>query len=48
MAFYDSGITYNSGALYDEVTAPPPRNRMSKVKLDLRTKTEQLINALRR
>ena len=39
MAFYDSGVPYDSGALYDSIQKP----KMIKVKLDLQNKTDDEI-----
>src|SRR5687767_4869849 len=45
MTLYDSGMTYDSGAHYDEMAALP-RKKMAKIKLELQDKTEAEIIAL--
>ena len=40
MANYDSGGTYDSGLLYDAAVLPTPKKKMSKVKLDLKAKSD--------
>ena len=40
MALYDSTATYDSSAYYDEVLPATPRKKMSKIKLNLKAKTD--------
>jgi hypothetical protein len=43
MANWDSGITWDSGASWDEAMVAPKTKRMAKVKLDLRSKTDDQL-----
>jgi hypothetical protein len=45
--FYDSGITYDSGAHYDEVAAPKKTKHMAKPKLELDNKNYEQSASLR-
>jgi hypothetical protein len=45
MAFYDSGATFDSGLLYAKATPPIPPKKMTKPKLDLRSKSDGDLNA---
>lgn len=40
MATYNSGVTYNSGARYDEVPVSQPKKRMAQVKLELKSRSD--------
>lgn len=40
MALYDSGITYDSGALYDAPPSPNSKKPMAKVKLNLKDRSD--------
>jgi hypothetical protein len=45
MANYDSGATYDSSLLYDVAVPSTPAKKMSKVKLDLRAKSDNDLKA---
>ncbi len=43
MAYFDSGVTYDSGIHYDEAPSSPPKKRMASSKLDLKNRTDDQL-----